>query len=550
MRKLLFLLFLSAFSPLAGQQLSHRFYLIGDAGELSINQNGLKALLEQHNNTSIQSTVLFLGDNIYPKGMPKEGAKGREKTEQIMQAQLSLIEKFKSEVYFLPGNHDWQRGGKAGVDFIRNQQQWIDSLNNPLIHFQPTGGCPGPIEIPIGDKLVLIILDSQWFLHPWERPEGEESACDAKTPEDVWIKLEDVLERNRSKRIVVAAHHPIFTYGEHGGVFTLTDHLFPLLSVNKNLYIPLPVLGSIYPLYRSIFGNIQDTAHPVSKRYRQVLSTLLERFPNSIYVNGHEHALQYVVKNRVHYVTSGSGAKTTTVKQKGYSKYGSSRHGFASIDVYDDGTSAIQYFEVGNSAIAYEVRLPTLPVPVEEDSNALPDFIKPVLSQASLRYDRGRGKMLGINYRDEWKQQIEVPVFDIGREHGGLKILQKGGGMQTLSLRLADSLENEYTLRSVEKYPEKAIPEILRGTIAQDVVQDQISAAHPYGALVVQDMAKAANIFYTKPTVVFIPDDPRLGIYRKDFANTLALYEERPDGDASNKPHFGNSKKIVSTDKV
>ncbi len=550
MRKFFFVLFISAVSPLAAQHLSHRLYLIGDAGSLSITQNGLKATLEKQHDANSKSTVLFLGDNIYPKGMPGEEAEGREKAGQILQAQLSLIEKFNSETYFIPGNHDWQRGGKAGLDFINNQRQWIDSLNNPMVHFQPTGGCPGPIEIPINNELVLVILDSQWFLHPWEKPEGEESACEAKTPEDVWIKLQDVLERNRSKRVVVAAHHPIFTYGEHGGVFTVSDHLFPLRSLHKSLYVPLPIVGSLYPLYRKVFGNIQDIAHPVNKHYRKLLASLLENSPGSIYVNGHEHALQYSVKDSVHYVTSGSGAKTTVVKQQGYSQYASARHGFATIDVYDDGTSAIRYFEVGNSAAVFEVRLPSLPVSVQENNNKLPDFTKPVFTQASLRYERGRGRMLGINYRDEWKQKIEVPVFDLGTEQGGLTILQKGGGMQTLSLRLADSLKNEYTLRSVEKYPEKAVPEILRETFAQDLVQDQISAAHPYGALVVRDMAKAANIYYTMPSVVLIPDDPRLGIYRKDFANTMALYEERPDGDASDKAHFGNSKKIVSTDKV
>src|SRR5690606_9948153 len=145
---------------------------------------------------------------------------------------------------------------------------------------------------------------------------------------------------------------------------------------------------------------------------------------------------------------------------------------------------------------------------------------------------------------------IEVPVFDLGHEKGGLKIVQKGGGQQTLSLRLQDSTGKEYTLRSVEKFPIKAVPEMLRGTFAQDIVQDQISAAHPYAAVVIPGLAEAAGIYHTNPKVVYIPDDPRLGFYQKDFANTLALFEERPDDDWEESAFFGNSNNIINTSKV
>jgi len=411
MSRVLFVFVFFISSQLNAQRISHRLYLIGDAGDLSIENNGLKALLEQTVDIAVSSTVLFLGDNIYPKGMPSPGAKARKQAGQIMQAQISMIENVDATVYFIPGNHDWQKGGKAGSNRILYQKQWVDSLKNPLVHFQPERACPGPVEILLSDQVVLIIIDSQWFLHPWEKPEGDDSACEAKTPEDVFIKLEDMLERNRGKRIVVAAHHPIFTYGEHGGMFTLSDHLFPLRPANKNLYIPLPILGSIYPLYRKFFGNIQDTAHPLSKRYRKLMSKLLEQYPGSVYVNGHEHALQYSVKDSVHYITSGSGAKTSVVKEKGYARYASSTNGFASIDIYEDGTSSIKYYEIGSTSTAYEVHLPSLPSFSGQHKNALPDFSKPILAHASNRYEKGRGKMLGINYRGN--KRLKCPCLTL-----------------------------------------------------------------------------------------------------------------------------------------
>ncbi len=122
--------------------------------------------------------------------------------------------------------------------------------------------------------------------------------------------------------------------------------------------------------------------------------------------------------------------------------------------------------------------------------------------------------------------------------------------MQTLSLRLEDSTGREFVLRSIEKCPEKAVPETFRKTFIQDLVQDQISAAHPYAAVVIPSLAEAAGIYHTNPKTVFIPDDPRLGVYRNDFANTLALFEERPAGDWSDKSFFCNYVDIVNKSKV
>jgi hypothetical protein len=35
--------------------------------------------------------------------------------------------------------------------------------------------------------------------------------------------------------------------GIHGGYFGIKQHIFPFTDMKKKLYIPLPVIGSIYP---------------------------------------------------------------------------------------------------------------------------------------------------------------------------------------------------------------------------------------------------------------------------------------------------------------
>lgn len=530
------------------QPVKFRLYLIGDAGKTSVATEGIPQLIQQSYRPEVPSGVVFLGDNIYPKGMPAHGEKGRDEAEEILKAQVGLFRDASVPIIFVPGNHDWKKGKSEGWQYIQNQQQWLDSLHLRHVRMLPEGGCPGPVEVVLSDGLVLLVIDSQWFLHPWNKPAGSESPCDVKEPADLFIQLQDMIRRHAGKQIVVAAHHPIFTYGEHGGEFTVKDHLFPLLDVNKNLYLPLPIVGSIYPFYRKIFGNIQDVAHPVNKQYRQLMIELLEQYPGIIYANGHEHSLQYSIKDSVHYITSGSGSKTSFVRKKGYAQYAAAKNGLAWIDVLEDNTTRIVFTETGAATPAYQVQLPAVSKSDLVTSNG--PFPATVSAYASARYEAGRGKQaaLGSNYRKEWKTVIEVPVIKL--KERDLTVLQKGGGMQTLSLRLADSKGQEFTLRSVEKYPEKAVPEILKKTFAQDIVQDQISAAHPYGALVIAPMADAVGIYHTNPEVVYIPNDPGLGLYQKEFANTLALFEERPDGEAKDKPYFGNADKIISTDKM
>jgi len=134
---------------------------------------------------------------------------------------------------------------------------------------------------------------------------------------------------------------------------------------------------------------------------------------------------------------------------------------------------------------------------------------------------------LGDNYRKLWAAPVKFRVFRLEDEKGGLKILQKGGGLQTLSLRLQDSSGQQWVLRTVQKYPERGLPPRLRPTVAKDILQDQVSAAHPFAALTVPPLAEALGIPHSNPELVYVKDDPALGQYAKDFADKVFLFEER-----------------------
>ena len=156
----------------------------------------------------------------------------------------------------------------------------------------------------------------------------------------------------------------------------------------------------------------------------------------------------------------------------------------------------------------------------------------------------------GAHYRDLWTKPIRVPVLDLTSFAGGLTPTQRGGGQQTKSLRLAGRDGREYAFRSLDKDPSVVLPADLRETFADRVFQDQISAGHPTGALVVGPILRAAGVLHAEPILVMMPNDPALKEFQADFGGILGLLEERPrDADAEGMS-FAGAKDIASTDKL
>jgi hypothetical protein len=147
--------------------------------------------------------------------------------------------------------------------------------------------------------------------------------------------------------------------------------------------------------------------------------------------------------------------------------------------------------------------------------------------------------LTGSNHRDVWITPVEVPYFDIGKEHGGLKPVKRGGGMQTTSIRLEALDGKQYVLRSVNKDGRRFLPEEFQYTFVAPISQDFISYSHPHGAFIIPTLADAVGVYHTNPRLVQVPDDPRFGIYQNFVGNILMLYEERPNKDMSDAPWFG-----------
>jgi hypothetical protein len=158
--------------------------------------------------------------------------------------------------------------------------------------------------------------------------------------------------------------------------------------------------------------------------------------------------------------------------------------------------------------------------------------------------------LLGRHYRDLWVTPIKVEILDLNRFAGGLRPTERGGGMQTRSLRFKGADGHEYQFRSVDKDPSPLLPEELRHTVAQRVFQDQISAGHPAAPLVVGPILDAAGVLHSEPRLVLLPDDPALGEFRAEFGHMLGTIEERQAGGRDGEPGFAGATKIVNTDEL
>lgn len=530
-------LLLGSLFGLAQDSVKYRVILIGDAGEMNTGQieslkNAAKHVIKG------KTTALYLGDNIYPTGMAIPGFGDEQETIKILQSQFQPMRDMGAAVFFVPGNHDWDKSGPNGLEKIRRQSEYLESLGDPLLKLIPSNGCPDPIAIKLTDKLTIIAYDSEWWLFPYNK-QNPVADCDCKTKDEIVAKMNDLMEQNRDKMILLASHHPFQSYGAHGGYFTWRNHLLPLTLLNKKLVIPLPVIGSVYPFLRSTLLSPEDLNHPLYKDMIKSVNSVFGKKPNVVYVAGHEHGLQLIKSDQLQ-IVSGSGSKWSPNKKGKNSLFQEYRQGYVIADQLRNNDMRYEYYVYADTGV---VKVFSYTQPYKEIAVAQKSELKVIKADSvSIKihpsYD-SVGKfhrfLFGENYRKDYAMETKVPVLRISEFKGGLKPTQLGGGNQSRSLRLEDKNGKEWVLRSVEKYPEVLLPQGLRETFAKDILKDNMSAQHPFGALVVPPIADAVEVPHSNPIIGWVSPDANLGDYSNAFANTLCLLEERePLGNSDN----------------
>lgn len=535
----------------------HRLFLVGDAGE----DNGIFAsnadlLRKRIKASSIPATVVYLGDNIYPNGIPNpEDSSEYRNAVSILNAQMKAVEGLTEQTIFIPGNHDWNKWKPGGLKSIRRQEKLIRNSGIKKTELLPHKGCPGPEVVELTKDVALIIIDSQWWLQDWSTEPDINDDCNVRTRADFLTAFTETLKDYQEQQVIVALHHPLVSAGSHGGHFTFKDHLFPLTNIHglRNFYLPLPILGSIYPVFRSNFGNIQDIVHYKYQELKNGLLFAARLHDNVIFVSGHEHSLEYHRVNNHHFVVSGAGSRHSDVGKPKSLHFGHGVPGFVQLNLKSGGavdllvwesekenTSEPVYRSVVSPGAKRSMR--AMPYP---DISTLPDSVRLAISD---RYAKGGlyRFFFGERYRDLYEIPVMMRTLKLDEKYGGLTPIQKGGGMQTNSLRLETADGKEYAARSMNKDASKLLPENLKNTFASDILQDQFTASHPYAAFVIPKMAARAGIYHTNPELMYMPKQDALGAYAEEFGDQSFLFEERPSGDWSDYDNFGRSEELIS----
>ena len=510
----------------AQDDVQYRVILIGDAGEINPTQ---QAIIKDAISKSIpgKTIALFLGDNIYPRGLELPPDK-KEAALNILRSQYEGLRKNGVPVYFVPGNHDWDKSGPAGYKKMMETNTFINAQLDSLLQVIPGDACPGPYELPVTDNLVIVAMDSEWWLYPYNK-QSDKSDCPCKTKRDVLGMLNDIVQRNRNKTIIFATHHPFNSYGTHGGYYTFKEHLFPLTDLNKNLYIPLPVIGSLYPILRKTFPPAEDLGNVLYKDMKQSVDDILKTHPNVIHVAGHEHTLQ-LIQGDILQVVSGAGCKETPVKKGKGSLYAADSSGYVLADVLKDNSIRLHYFtytdqNIKESFVYNRPYAPPLAAGLFKESDITTDSIRIKLITDFDKVSKLHRGMFGENYRKIWAVETSFPVLRLSATN--LQPTELGGGMQTHSLRLEDADKKEWVFRSIDKFPDALLPQVLNQTLASNLLHDNVSAIFPYAPLMVPEFANALGVPHSNPKIVYVAPDKKLGIYSRDFANKIMLLEER-----------------------
>lgn len=325
--KLFFIHF--CFFAVAQESPVYSVYLIGDAGEDTIPGKALLMLKGQLIKDP-NSSVVFLGDNVYPSGLQKN-----DKVSALhLESQLQILKDYKGKAYFIPGNHDWDSQKRTGLKTLKNEELYVEDYlktktsvsNKDLETFLPNDGLPGPETIILKDGLRLIIIDTQWFLHLYKK---NYIGSKRETKELFYKRLDSILSvaKANHEQVIVVAHHPIYSNGQHGK----TKQPFRFL-VNRTPFQLFGLFG-INRLYS------QDLAQPRYKKMRKSMLETFNKYDNITYVSGHDHNLQCFKEQGNHYIVSGSGSKRSRLQK---------RKKFDAVFQYDKTTGFIKVDYSGN----------------------------------------------------------------------------------------------------------------------------------------------------------------------------------------------------------
>lgn len=318
------------------EKIQTRLVLVGDAGNHDGTNGFLDCLRSYAAEVPTKTVVIFLGDNVYEKGLPQpDKASYREATNRLSQ-QLRAADPAQ-EVIFIPGNHDW----KSGADGVKRQQLFVQAAGRT---FYPSNESYAPVVDNRFPKVRLVALDSEQL----------ERSTNSGAVDEAMKLLQAAVANAGERHVVVLAHHPLATHGIHGGFFDWKRWLFnaePFRCWGFNIaWLWVPVPGP-YVAVRTLKEPPEDLHSAEYRRFVAKVTAALQNNKPLVYAAGHDHNLQVLDGGLAseYMLVSGFGSpgKETTVTHGDDTFFAHLQPGFMVLDFLGTGEVLLRVIEPG-----------------------------------------------------------------------------------------------------------------------------------------------------------------------------------------------------------
>ncbi|HUR32113.1 MAG TPA: BamA/TamA family outer membrane protein, partial [Saprospiraceae bacterium] len=534
------------------QEVSHNIFLVGNTAEANSldNLNSLRAVIMQETGKVI---LIYNGDILHQNGLNEKPTSGDS---AFIKSLIDVVKDIlHAKVYFVPGDEDWNTSDENGWKSVKKLENLVNGIAGKKI-FLPEDGCPGPEVIEVGKNMEIVFINSSWWIYPQKRPHAPGTKCDVLVEPQVIEQLAGAIEEAEEKNVLVVGHHPAISNGNFGGQVSALQHMKP------------PVIGTFIAGYHQNIGSPRDIAHPSYTEFANHMKYLMEDYAPFIYASAHDFNLQALEFENSHQIVSGSIIKKSKSTKSKNTVYRSNSFGFIKLSYYDDGKVTMNGYELNDEIIDEVTSLVLYQSSCNPDDSGAPfntryvpckESITPAQSMdssfvdsmgiavAAPEYEAGFTKkiFLGSLYRSSWATTIQVPYLNLDTVRGGLTAKGKGGGKQTQSLSLEGGDGKSYVFRSIHKDPIKALDPILRKTFIVGLSRQLIATQHPYGAMPVAFLLNHTSILHAQPKLFILPNDPKLGMYQKDYGGLLGILEEKPKKGKSDKPGTYGADEVV-----
>ena len=445
--------------------------------------------------------------------------------EIAIKKQLEVLKVLGNDVIFTPGTYEWGHGHKGVSDIEKYIQK------NSKAKFHPNDAEPIKHH-DLSENVVLITVDSQWFLEDWNRHIYINEESEIQNRNLFFLEFENRIKKAQGKIILVSIHHPMRTHSKQGflnniGGFTTED-----------------------------FQNKQY------RRLRNRLKTIARASENVVFISGHDKNLQYI-NSSVPQIISGAAGTTEAVKKGGESDFSVAKKGYVRLDVTTNGKVIANFLVLENGVLKEVYR--TIVLKGETSGSKEYTFKESFdVTKAAAIYSKkatmksGFYKYLwGEHYRDYYGKEVNAPVVFLDTLMGGLTPVKRGGGQQSKSLRLEDEKGRQFVMRALKKstikflqanaFQETYIGDVLDDTTVDKFLADFYTTSHPYTPFAIVGLSNAVGVNHTNPILYYIPKQPTLGGYNDEFGDELYMIEEHVGDTQLESKSFGEPQDILST---